>query len=276
MNESQMRQIVDAVLAEISSPSSPAVSSPVPLEASARHVHLTEEAVARLFGAGEKLKSLRALSQPGEFLAEQRVKIVTSKGTLENVAVLGPARGAVQVEISSTDCWTLGIKAPIRLSGDLRGAADVVLIGPAGLLEAPGSTIVAQRHIHMTLADAAQFGLRQGQAVCLRAETARPVTFEDVIVRVSEKFALAAHIDFDEANACGFVPGNSVGRVVRCEGACTDAAIQNMPILSSDAKVVTERLAKAMRPPVVLRQGTILTPAAQDVFLHAKVTITYV
>ena len=273
MTESQMNAVVQAVLARISKP--PVPSPPIPLEASARHVHLTEEAVEKLFGTGVKLKQAKALSQPGEFLAEQRLKIATSKGTLENVAVLGPARAAVQVEISSTDCWTLGIKTIVRLSGDLRGAADVLLIGPAGILEAHGSAIVAQRHIHMTPADAAKFGLRQGQSVCLRAETARPVTFEDVVVRVSEEFALAAHIDFDEANACGFVPGNSVGRVVgACAGA--QASIEAPPALSSEAQVITERLAKEMRPPVVLRRGTILTPAAQDVFLHAKINVEFI
>ena len=178
----------------------------IPIEASARHVHLTRQAADKLFGAA--LEKQRALSQPGEFLAGQRIKVVTPAGEIANVAVLGPARSAVQVEISMTDACALGIDAPIRLSGDLRGAADVVLIGPAGALEAPGSAIVAQAHVHMTPVDARRYNVSDGQPLCVRVCSARPVSFENVAARVSERFALAMHIDFDEANACGLAPGD--------------------------------------------------------------------
>ena len=197
MNENEIRSIVEKVLSQVAES-----KKPIPIEASARHVHLNKEAVELLFGKGAKLTKKRDLSQPGEFLSEQRLKLVTAKGELVNVAVLGPERKAVQVELSMTDCRTLGIKAPVNLSGDLSGAGDVLLVSPNACLDAKGSVIVAQNHIHMTPADAAYYGVSDSQSVKVRANTARPVTFENVVIRVSEKFALAMHIDFDEANAC--------------------------------------------------------------------------
>ncbi len=197
MNENEIRSIVEKVLSQVGES-----KKPVPIEASARHVHLSKEAVELLFGKGATLTKKRDLSQPGEFLSEQRLKLVTAKGELVNVAVLGPERKAVQVELSMTDCRSLGIKAPINLSGDLSGAGDVLLVSPTACLNAKGSVIVAQNHIHMTPADAAYYGVSDGQSVKVSANTSRPVTFDNVMIRVSEKFALAMHIDFDEANAC--------------------------------------------------------------------------
>lgn len=182
----------------------------VPVEVSARHVHLTQEAVECLFGKGHKLTKKRDLSQPGEFLAEERVKIVTNKGEFANVAVLGPARPAVQVELSMTDCKTLGIKAPVNLSGDLTGAGDVVLFSTAGMYKADKSAIVAKAHIHMTPKDAQTYGVKDGQKVRVRLDTPRPLTIDDVLIRVKDNFALAMHIDFDEANAAA-VSGNVTG-----------------------------------------------------------------
>ena len=157
------------------------------MEVSARHVHLTQEAVERLFGPGYRLTQKRELSQHGEFLSGERVKIVTAKGEFSHVAVLGPVRSAVQVELSMTDCKLLGVRAPVNLSGNLEGAADVLLIGPCGIYQADRSAIVAKAHIHMTAQDAASHGVRDGQ--------------DDVIIRVRDTFDLAMHIDFDEANA---------------------------------------------------------------------------
>ena len=243
----------------------------IPIEASARHVHLTQQAVEKLFGPGAALAKQRALSQPGEFLAQQRVKLVTPAGEIANVAVLGPARKAVQVEISLTDACALGIDAPIRLSGDLRGAASVTLIGPAGALEAPGSAIAAQAHVHMTPADARMFGVSDGQPLCVRVGATRPVAFENVVARVSERFALAMHIDFDEANACGL----KAGALGELPGA------QKAPLFGEgglDEKLITEELAKRLvsQGKLVLRKGTIITPAARDVLNHAKTVIEFV
>ncbi len=174
------------------------------IEASGAHVHLTNEAVEKLFGAGEKLVKRRDLSQPGEFLSEQRVKLVTKNGTIDNVAVLGPVRSAVQVELSKTDCKKLGLLAPVSLSGHLEDATDVMIIGDQGHLMAQGSVIVARNHIHMRPEDAVYYGVRDGQTVDVEIESDRKVTFKEVPVRISEKYMPAMHIDFDEANACGY------------------------------------------------------------------------
>lgn len=225
MNESEVKKVVEQVLARCAAaeaaPRSPGAFAPgscadgtVPLEISARHVHLTREAVARLFGPGVSLTSKRPLSQPGEFLSEQRVKLVTAKGSIENVAVLGPERAAVQCELSLTDCRTLGIAAPVNLSGNLAGAGDVVIIGPAGLLEAGGCVIAARAHIHLTPDTAKALGVSDGQHVRVAVETGRPVTFDDVVIRVRESFSPAMHIDFDEANACACGP-DTRARIVK-------------------------------------------------------------
>ena len=270
MTETQVNAIVEAVLASLPAREQPKTGPSIPVEASARHVHLTQEAVERLFGPGANLAKKRALSQPGEFLSEQRVKLVTPGGEIDLVAVLGPARKAVQVELSTTDALTLGIAAPIRLSGDLREAADVVLIGPAGVYEAPGSAIVAQAHVHMTPADARKLNVSDGDTLCVRVGSARVVSFENVIARVSEKFALAMHIDYDEANACGLSPGDAG---IMLNSKCL---MPNECVI--DEKLITEEKAKqlASQSKLTLCKGTIITPAARDVFTQAKTAIEFV
>ena len=186
----------------------------VPVEISARHVHLTEDAVSVLFGAGYQLSQKRDLSQPGQFLAQERVKLVTRKGEIDNVAVLGPARKQVQVELSLTDARSLGISAPVRLSGDLSGGGDVLILGPKGMYEAKGSVIVAKAHVHMTPEDAKNYGVSDGQTVRVRLDTARPATLDNVEVRVSRASRLAVHIDFDEANAAA-VDANTQGILIK-------------------------------------------------------------
>ena len=178
----------------------------IELEASGRHVHLTREAAFALFGHG--LTEKRPLSQPGQFVCNERVSLVTPRGRFENVAVLGPERKECQVELSLTDCVALGVKAPIRLSGHTDGTPGITLESGNARLQLSTGVIVAQRHIHMTPQDAAQRGVADGQAVRLRVFTARPLTFDDVIVRVSPDFRTFAHLDYDEANACGFVKGD--------------------------------------------------------------------
>lgn len=217
ITESEVKDLVSRVLAQCGGLSAPGASGPggsFPVEASARHVHLTKEAVEALFGPGARLTKKRELSQPGEFLSDQRVRLVTPKGEIANVAVLGPERSAVQVELSLTDARQLGIKAPVNLSGDLSGAGDVYLVGEKGMLAAPGSVIAARAHIHMTPGDASRLGVSDGEVVRVQVETARPVTFDHIVVRVKGSFALAMHIDFDEANACG-LGADAVGRIVR-------------------------------------------------------------
>ena len=183
----------------------------VEMEASGRHVHVTREQAQTLFGHG--LTPKRPLSQPGQYLANERVTVVGPKGTFENVAVLGPERKEAQVEISLTDGRTLGLEAPIRLSGDVSGTPGVTLIGPAGTVTLNQGVIGAQRHIHLTPEDARNFGVKDKQVVKLQTFTARPVIFQDVAVRVSPEFASYVHLDYDEANACGFAKGD-LGRIL--------------------------------------------------------------
>ena len=206
MNEKEIQDIIACVLERYASATGKAVPATsdgsVFTEASARHVHLTQADTERLFGEGAVLNPVRDLSQPGQFLSDKRVRLVTRKGTIDNVAVLGPVRPETQVELSMTDCRSLGLKAPVNMSGDLTGAADVCIFGDTGSIEAKGSVIVAKAHIHMRPSDAAAFGVADGQHVRVRVRSSRPVTFDDVVIRVSEKFSLAMHIDFDEANAC--------------------------------------------------------------------------
>ena len=182
------------------------------VEASGRHVHLTQQAIDVLFG--ENLHEKSPLSQPGQYASEERVRLVTAKGEIDNVVVLGPPRGAVQVEMSLTDARILGITIPVNLSGDLKGAADVILVGPKGIYNAVGSVIASKAHIHMTPEDARLYGVEDGDSVAVRLETERPVTIDDVIIRVSEKFSLAMHMDYDEANACSYKKGD-MGYIIK-------------------------------------------------------------
>lgn len=183
----------------------------VELEASGRHVHVTREQAMALFG--HPLTAKRPLSQPGQYLANERVTIVGPKGEFRDAAVLGPERKEAQVEISLTDGRTLGIQPPVRLSGDVQGSPGVTLVGSRGRVELKNGVICAQRHIHLTPEAAKNFGVADRQIVRLRAFTGRPVTFEDVVVRVSPEFASYAHLDYDEANACGFRKGD-LGRIL--------------------------------------------------------------
>ena len=183
----------------------------VELEASGRHVHVTAQQAKVLFG--HPLTPERPLSQPGQYLAKERVRLIGPKGEFRNVAVLGPERKEGQVEISLTDGRTLGIDPPIRLSGDVQGSPSITLSGEQGSVTLSQGVIAAQRHVHLTPSDAAKFGVRNGQTVRLQTYTARPTVYGDVAVRVSPEFASYVHLDFDEANACGFRKGD-LGRLL--------------------------------------------------------------
>ena len=183
----------------------------VPLEASGRHVHVTREEACTLFG--HPLTPNRPLSQPGQYLANERVTVLGPAGEFKNVAVLGPERKEAQVEISLTDARHLGLQVPVRLSGDVEQSPGAVLIGPMGAVRLERGVIAAQRHIHMTPEDAARFGVRDHQRVRLQTYSKRPVCFDDTVVRISREFATSVHLDYDEANACGFRPGD-LGRII--------------------------------------------------------------
>jgi putative phosphotransacetylase len=177
------------------------------VETSARHVHVTEETLEKLFGKGYKLTVKKELSQPGQYASNERVTVVGAKKEIPNVSILGPCRKFDQVELSATDARSAGIEAPVRESGDIAGSGACKLVGPAGEVELSEGAIVAKRHIHMTEADAKEFGVSNGQIVdvLLDAGNGRKTIYGDTVIRVSDKFALAMHIDTDESNAaaCG-------------------------------------------------------------------------
>lgn len=174
----------------------------IPIETSARHIHLCREDFDVLFGPGGELTYKADLSQPGQYVCEERLTVQGPRGTFENVAVLGPFRRETQVEISMTDSRKLGIPGMIRQSGDTDGTPGCTLIGPAGSLELDHGVIVAKRHIHMTPVQAIQLNVKDNDEVFVIMESyERSLIFADVVVRVSPDFALAMHVDTDEANA---------------------------------------------------------------------------
>ncbi|MBQ8344950.1 MAG: phosphate propanoyltransferase [Clostridia bacterium] len=183
------------------------------VETSARHVHLTAEAVDVLFGKGHQLTNKKDLSQPGQYACEEKVTVIGPKGSLK-ASILGPTRPANQVELSLTDARTIGVTVPVRESGDVAGSTGCVLEGPCGRIELTEGVIAAKRHIHMTTADAAVFGVKDKEIVNVKLNTTRPLIFGDVVVRVNDTYALAMHIDTDESNAaCAF--GAVQGEIVK-------------------------------------------------------------
>ncbi|MBS6953543.1 MAG: phosphate propanoyltransferase [Enterocloster asparagiformis] len=174
------------------------------VETSARHVHLSQEHLEILFGAGYELTRKKDLSQPGQYACEERVTIVGTKKEMPGVSILGPVRKATQVELSLTDARSIGVAAPIRESGDIAGSGACKIIGPKGEIEITEGVIAAKRHIHATPADAKDLGVENGEIVNVKIDTdGRSLVFGDVVVRVSDSYALAMHIDTDESNAAG-------------------------------------------------------------------------
>lgn len=183
------------------------------VEVSARHIHVSQEHLETLFGAGYALTNKKDLSQPGQFACEEKVTLVGPKGEMK-LSILGPTRKETQVELSLTDARTIGVVAQIRESGDIAGTSGLKLVGPAGEVEITEGVIAAKRHIHMTSKDAEVYGVTNGQIVGVKIETAgRSIVFYDTVVRVSDTYALAMHIDTDEANAAA-IAGSAQGEIV--------------------------------------------------------------
>lgn len=185
------------------------------VETSARHVHVSKADLEVLFGEGYELTKKKDLSQPGQYACEERVQVIGSKGSFPGVSILGPVRNATQVEISASDARSIGVTAPVRESGDIKESGGCKLVGPKGEVEISEGVIVAKRHIHMTTADAADFGLTDKQVVSVKVDSAeRSLVFGDVVVRVNDSFALAMHIDTDEANAV-LAGVNAMGEIIK-------------------------------------------------------------
>lgn len=184
------------------------------VEASGRHVHLSREDADTLFGKGYEFKIKKELSQPGQYAYEERVDIEGPKGKLKNVAILGPCRSKTQIEVSMTDARVLGIKAPIRLSGDIENTPGCKITVGSKTIEKDEGVIIAKRHIHVTPEDAKRFNINDNDTLKIKVFAERPLIFDDICARISEKFSTAVHIDYDEANACGF-KADTVGIIVK-------------------------------------------------------------
>jgi len=184
------------------------------IEGSGRHIHLSQADLETLFGKGFELEVKKYLSQPGEFASNSRVDVIGPKGEIGGVMILGPTRPQTQVEISYTDARILGVNAPIRESGKLAGSAACTLVGPAGKVELPEGVIIAKRHVHLTPEDAARFGVADQEIVMVKTEGDRALIFDEVVIRVSPKYASYMHVDYDEINA-GALFGKVFGTILK-------------------------------------------------------------
>lgn len=209
MDENQVKLIVAEVLKGIELRER-IKTGKVPVGVSNRHIHVTQSDLETLFGKGYSLKDMKSLSQPGQYAAEECVIIAGPKGSIEKVRILGPVRPETQIEISMTDSYKLGVKGVVKNSGDISGTPGCVVIGPKGTVILDKGVIVAARHVHMSTSEASQMGLKDLDLVSLKTSGSRSVTFNNVLVRVSDKFALDFHIDTDEANGAGLRNGDMV------------------------------------------------------------------
>lgn len=178
-------------------------SNEIPVGVSNRHIHLSQADLNALFGEGYQLTKMKDLSQPGQYACKETVTICGPKGAIEKIRVLGPVRSKTQVEVLTGDCFKLGVPSQAKLSGDLTGTPGITIIGPRGSAQTSQGLIVAQRHIHMTPADAQRFGVHDGQTVCIQVEGPRGGMYSHVAIRANDASALECHIDTEEANAMG-------------------------------------------------------------------------
>ena len=183
---------------------------PITIGISNRHLHLSQADLETLFGVGHQLTVMKDLSQPGQYAAEETVTLIGPKGTIEKVRVLGPVRSKTQIEVALTDAYKLGIKPPVRESGDLAASSSISILGLLGCIDLQDGAILAWRHIHMHTSDAAVYGLKDKEMVKVRIGGDRGIVFENVVVRVRDDFALEMHIDTDEANAALLKNGQAV------------------------------------------------------------------
>ena len=297
MNEDEIRGIVDEVIRRTAEQPK---GKEILLEMSARHVHVTQEALETLFGKGSVLDVKKELSQPGQFLSSRKVKLITQKGEIAGVSILGPVRKAIQVELSMTDCRTLGIDAPVNLSGDLTGAGDCLILGDCGCVDAKGSVIVAKAHVHMNPEQQERYGVSDGDHVRVRIEGKRPLTLDDVIVRVRNTFLPAVHIDTDEANACGGTNGARAYLMGKTDTVFKKQAAGPGPAspirklqrqtaepapkascISFSGKLFNEAAARETvkcntSGTVTLKEGTLVTAAAKDILNAARIRIQFI
>lgn len=207
--EAVIKLLMDAVKSESGSD-----ELTIPVGVSNRHVHLSQEDLDTLFGKGYQLTNMKELSQPGQYACKEMVTVCGPKGAIEKVRILGPVRKQTQVEILAADCFKLGRNTTPKMSGELAGTPGITLVGPKGTVETREGLIIAQRHIHMSPADALKFGVHDGETVKIETEGIRGGIFNNVAIRVTETSALECHLDTEEANAMG-LSGSSKVTIVK-------------------------------------------------------------
>ena len=211
--EELIRKIVKTV-EQVRGDMSESATGPIPLGISNRHIHLSQQDIEALFGTGYQLTNMKELVQPGQYACKETLTVCGPKGAIEKVRVLGPARKQTQVEILMGDTFKLGVKGEVRMSGVLDGTPGVTLVGPKGSVQIPEGVIVAKRHIHMSSADAARFGVQDGQIIDLECDGTRAGMLHDVVIRANDTSRLECHLDTEEANALG-LNSNSKLRIVK-------------------------------------------------------------
>jgi putative phosphotransacetylase len=273
MNQQLIEKIVGEVLSQLGNVEAtrPLPANAIPIAVSARHIHLSQEHVEELFGAGYKLTKKKDLSQPNQFAANETVMIAGPRGSIEHVRVLGPARTSTQAEVSWTDAMKLGVKPPLCDSGNISGSAPFTLIGPNGSLYINEGLIIAQAHIHMDPDDAKRLGVESGEYVTVVVDGVRPIAYRNVKIRVSERYRLEMHIDTDEANA-GFITKGTIGYISRSGEEPTRFIEQDsLPIRSYNKphdyrkKLLSNNdIREISEAEIVIEKGTIVTPLARD------------
>ncbi|MFC5589434.1 phosphate propanoyltransferase [Sporosarcina soli] len=285
MDQQLIEKIVGEVLGQLTKAEAPQTqvlpSNAIPIAVSARHVHLSQEHVETLFGQGYELTKKADLSQPNQFAANETVIVAGPKGCIERVRVLGPARSLTQVEVSWTDAMKLGVKPPLRESGNIKNSGTCTLIGPKGSLYLDEGLIVAQAHIHMEPKDATHLGVRDSEYVTVEVDGIRPIAYRNVKIRVSERYRLEMHIDTDEANA-GFITKGSIGRIIRSgeerpkfvsKTAAPEVSVKQQhefkkKLLSNgDVREIAET-------EILIEKGTIVTALARDTARELGKTIS--
>ncbi|WCK52589.1 phosphate propanoyltransferase [Aneurinibacillus sp. Ricciae_BoGa-3] len=215
MNQQAIESIVEKVVNQLMKNHSSQKS--IPIAVSARHCHLSKTDLEALYGKGYELTKKADLYQPGQFAANETVTIIGTRGSIQNVRILGPMRNVTQVEVSKTDSIKLGLNVPIRESGDIKGTSPITLLGPKGAIYLKEGLIIAQAHIHMSPHDADYYNVQNGEYVRISTDNERPITFEKILIRVSPKYRLEMHIDTDEANACAITTGPK-GNLIKYDG----------------------------------------------------------
>jgi len=270
MQEQLVQKIVEEVLQQVlrNQPSRPD-DCKIPIGVSARHVHLAQAEVEQLFGENYQLTPKFELSQPGQFAAEETVVLAGPKGSIEKVRILGPARALSQVEVSWTDAMKLGLKPPLRISGDIKGSSPVTLIGPNGSVVLTEGLIIAQAHIHMSPADSVRFQVVDGQSVQIKVAGIRPITLANVMIRVSERYRLEMHVDTDEANA-GLIQQGDFAEIVNGQKIEPITAKESLLI----AKPTPEKQAIYYFEKKLLSQMEVLEIEAQEIVVPKRTIVT--